>query len=52
MCKEKEFEDEVEKIQKLAEQLAEHLHTMSSAQCEIPVTIDSGCYIVNIRKTL
>jgi hypothetical protein len=51
MCK--ELEEELERGHKAAEALCEHLENMGGvAQAEIPITTNSGCYIINIRKTL
>ncbi|MFA5381918.1 MAG: hypothetical protein WC356_02045 [Candidatus Micrarchaeia archaeon] len=50
MCK--ELEEELERGDNAAKALIEHLENMGAAQGEIPITTDSGCYIINIRKTL
>jgi hypothetical protein len=50
MCK--ELEEELERGNTAAKALIEHLEVMGAAQCEIPITTDSGCYIINVRKTL
>lgn len=50
MCE--ELEEELEEGKKAAILLAEHLASMGAGKCTIPVEIDSGCFIVEIRKTL
>ena len=50
MCE--ELEQELAEGERLAKELAEHLERMGAANCKHPVTLDSGCYIVEIRKTI
>ena len=50
MCE--ELEEELEEGNRIAKELCEHLERMSAANGSIPVTLDSGCYIVQVRKTI
>ena len=50
MCK--ELDAELDEADRVARELAEHLERMGAANCKIPITLDSGCYIIEIRKTI
>ena len=51
MCE--ELNEELKEGANAAKRLAEHLENMGCVdKASIPVTTDSGCYMVEIRKTL
>lgn len=50
MCK--ELEEELNNGSELAAKLAEHLNNMGAGKLEIPITLDSGCYLIKVVKTL
>jgi len=52
MKEDKELSEELKKGKQIAELLAEHLENMGAKNCSIPIEINSGCYIIEIRKTL
>ena len=48
----KELDEEVEYGHNVADMLCQHLEAMGAANVEIPITRNSGCYIVKVVKTL
>ncbi len=51
MCE--ELKEELERGQQAAKDLIEHFENMGNpAKCSIPIETDSGCYIIEVRKTI
>lgn len=50
MCE--ELEEELKQGDRIAKELCEHLERMGAGKGAIPVTLDSGCYIVEVRRTI
>lgn len=49
---EDELMDELEDGRIAAEQLARHLVSMGAQKASIPVQIEDGCFVIEIRRTL
>ena len=50
MCE--DLKEELQDGEDAARAWAEHLESMGAGKASIPIETDSGCYVIEIRKTL
>ena len=51
MC-DAELDEEFERRDKAAAELAEHLYVMGADNAIVPITTIHGCYLIQIKKTI